>query len=320
MFLPLLIVAWLFAANRARRELGWRVALKLTFCYVAAGVVALAASSIPWIVAGEMELVRWTFFDVPGDMLNQIPRPATRRLLDAAQWFATRYGPLAPLALIGAIRLWRTGRREWVVFLFAWMAVSLAIIVAQRLSWWSYHFMLLAIPVGLLATEGCVAIVNSSRRVWLAILFLLLAPAVVAIAMKWATVARYSFCLTAPDREAMLLGDSIYANAKEETAFLHEATSQPGPIYVAGEPIYYRYAKRELAVPIHGWSLELYPGEVGFKLVKQLIHAEPAYIFIDTVYYGGLIEKRYPEIEALLRLEFRAVRESKTGTWYERVR
>ena len=320
MFMPLLVVAWLFAANRLRREHGWRVVAKFTLCYGVAGIIALAASAIPWLVAGEIHALIWTFFEVPAQMLDEIPPASPRRLLEAAQWFGTRYGPMAPLALIGAIRFWRTGRREWVVVLAAWMGVGLAIIVAQRLSWWSYHLMLLATPLGLLAAEGCAALASGGRHVRLGLLFLLLSPATVAIALKWIAVASHGFCLTAADRQAILLEDSVYAGAKEETAFLRESSSKPGAIYVAGEPVYNRFANRKPAVPIHGWSLELYPADVRINLAKQLIDAEPAYIFIDRVYYANLIEERYPEVAALLRMDYRVFRESGAGTWYERKR
>ena len=145
--------------------------------------------------AGELGELRRTFFDYPSRMFNEIPTPIPTRLLDAAVWFITRYGTLILLALIGALRMWRTGQREWVVLLAAWVAIALMVIVAQRYSWWSYHFLLLAAPTGLLAAEGC-AYMARGRRLQIGLLVILLAPAIGAVAAKWVYVAQYGFCLS----------------------------------------------------------------------------------------------------------------------------
>ena len=316
MFAPLLGVAWLFAVCRVR-EVGWRSITALTAWYIATALVTFLLAFVPWMVHGDLGLLKWTYFEVPGEMLKEVPRPGYGRLWEAARWFATRYGALAPLAAIGAVRLWRTGRRDWVVFLAAWMAASLTIIVAQRLSWWSYHFMLLAIPLGLFSAEGCVILANGGRRLLMGVLIVLLAPMVIAIGWKWLLLARSNFCLSLADRQAFLLRDPNYKRAKEETAFLHDPESRPGPIYVAGEPIFYRMAIRQPAVAIHGWSLELYPADVRNELTNQLMDAEPAYIFVDRTYYANLIEERYGTLAKWLADRYRVLRESDAGTWYE---
>lgn len=326
MFVPLLGVAWLFAAAIVVRRFGWRSALKLAGVYISVGLVTTVASLTPWIVAGELGELKRTFFDYPSQMMQEIPKAGTNRLVDAATWFSTRFGPLLVLAVMGAIRMSKRGQRQWLVFLASWIFVGLGIIAIQRLSWWSYHFLLISEPIGLLAANGCIALAEGEllsgfgKPFRLTLLGVLLMPAVGAIAIKWAPVAQNGFCLTEADRQADRLSDSTYLQAREETAFLHEATSREGAIYVAGEPICYRFANREPAVPIHGWSLELYPVAVREKLSKQLIDARPAYVFVDRSYYGNLIEDKYPMIAALLRSEYRVVRESKTGTWYERIR
>jgi hypothetical protein len=305
MFLPLLCIAVLFAAIRIRRQRGWRALPRLVVGYTFAMSVSVLVCLLPWIIAGEMEQVWRTFFDYPSQMLQEVPPAHPRRLAEAALWFVTRYGSLLAISLLGVIHLWKSGRREWVIFALAWIVLGLGIIVIQRLSWWSYHFMLLAIPVGLLAASGCMAAVKSGSRIRIAIVMLVLTPAIFATVLKWRDVVRSS-------------EDHADQIAREETAFLRDGSSLPGPIYVAGEPIYYRKANRRQTVPIHGWSLELYPAEIRIKLAKQLIHAEPAYIFVDRVLYAQMIDDRYPEIAVLLRDYYKVLRRSDAGTWYER--
>lgn len=317
MYLPLLGIAVLFAIIRLRREQSWRATVTHTSIYVFCGTLALASSLIPWLIAGELDILRRTYFDTPTQMLAELPRPSIDRLVDAAKWFGTRYGPLLALAAIGSLRLWHDGKREWMLFLFAWCLTSLIVIVAQRFSWWSYHFMLLALPVGLLAAEGCSACITRGKTLGKVLLLAVFMPMIAAVVLKWVPIIRESFCLTPTDRAAMLLHEEVYRKAKEETSFLRDGTSRPGSIFVAGEPIFYRYAGRTQATAIHGWSLELYPAEIRLLLVKQLIHAEPAYIFIDRVYYKKLIEEWYPELVELLRTQYRILRVSDTGTWYE---
>ena len=43
------------------------------------------------------------------------------------------------------------------------MAVALAVILVQRTSWWEYHYLLLSVPLGLLAASGIEALAPGLR-------------------------------------------------------------------------------------------------------------------------------------------------------------
>lgn len=318
MFLPLLGLVWLFALWRLKKQLGWQPSVLRTGLDFATCILAITVALLPWIVAGELHELRRTFFETPRQMLKELPAPSPGRLASAATWFCTRYGPMIVLAIVGIIRLWRNGKRDWVIFLLAWMICSLGVIVAQRFSWWSYHFMLLALPIGLLTVEGFQYLASRERGLRIFLIVLVLSPAILAIVLKWIPIARHGFCLTSAQRESLFLEEATYRQAHEETAFLRQAGSRSGPIFVAGEPIYYRLAGRTQATSIHGWSLELYPVETRVLLAKQLNEAKPSYIFIDRIYFAEMIDDRYPEIAVLLKEEYSTLRLSPIGTWYER--
>ena len=65
--------------------------------------------------------------------------------------------PLAPLivvALAQGRRLFRGSVTPLTLLVLVWLAVGFALIVAQRFSWWTYHFELLLWPLGLTAGIG----------------------------------------------------------------------------------------------------------------------------------------------------------------------
>jgi len=106
---------------------------------------------------GVLELVVWTFFEHPARVMAVAP---LRFVVLAASgaWFVATFAPVEALAVVGAgmfFRPTRAKRRHWLgLNMLAWFAIGLALILFQRFSWWRYHFLLLLVPLGILATLG----------------------------------------------------------------------------------------------------------------------------------------------------------------------
>ena len=75
-------------------------------------------------------------------------------LRDSTLWFARTFSVPLVLAIIGA---WDRLRRGWDLLtaaFVAWVVSGAILIWAQVIGWWSYHYLLLLVPVGLLAAQG----------------------------------------------------------------------------------------------------------------------------------------------------------------------
>ena len=94
----------------------------------------------------------WTFTVHPGG-----GQPSSHRATTVTrQLHLVRSHLSAPLAL-AIIGAWDRVRRGWDLLtaaLIAWIGVGLPLIWFQVIGWWQYHYLLLLVPLGLLATQG----------------------------------------------------------------------------------------------------------------------------------------------------------------------
>lgn len=323
MFLPLLGVAWLHAWYTQQQRSGWRSTVVPMIFYLMGGILFLGLSFWPWVSAYEKGELWRTFIVYPQQMMGELPSVSHQRLIDSGRWFGARFGPLLALSLLGAFSLWRSQHRSLLTFFVAWLFVNCGLIYIQKQSWWSYHFMLFLVPLGLLAAEGCRLLANGllCKRVrygQIILLIILLAPAVIGLGMKWSIWAKYDFAWQGQALQNYQRGeDPHYQEAFEETAFLRDGSSLPGPIFVGGEPVYYRAANRLPANAVHGWSMELYVQPVRERLTEELRNSNCVYVFINRS-QSTMIAERYPELMTWLSEKFQVRNVSATGTWYER--
>lgn len=330
---------WLLAFVEWRRER--RV---LTLPGVLSAVVPLLAGLLLPVLATVLYLSRGAGFDLLWSTFVVHPREVAsqsgvdpRRLLDGSTWFVRTYGPLMLLALVGAWGRVRRGGGLLTAGLIAWAAAGAALIWMQVVSWWAYHYLLLLVPIGLLAAQGIeelwsmAAAVGPPQRRRLAagtalaafcvLAVLQIAPAATALAD---TVETRPLPLdSASLRPYQAERNHDYAIAVTTTAFLQDPQSHAGPIYVFGNPLMYQIAGRPPAIPLLApW---FHPTTALWdRLVADLMDARPAYILVSDqaletmAGYNPAIQQ---EVEALpLRLEqrYERLRADVGGTWYVR--
>jgi len=270
-----------------------------------------------------------TFVADPALILAQLPRPPIHRLVYAFAWFLERFAPLAVVAAVGLYEALRSRRAGMAVPLAAWLAAGAAALLSQRFSWWPYQTLLLSVPVALLALFGFEAIgarlsglswwsdPRARRSVVAAGLALAFGFFAVKTASKAAAFASHGFFLTAAARQAYQFRTAPeYREAFDETAFLREPGAKDGDIYVCGDPVYYLFAKRNQAVALTGWALELFLPEQWNQLRSELTARRPPYVFV-TRDYADLMRNRSPQTLAFLASRYRPLRTDAHGTWYE---
>ena len=338
-YLALPVVFWLLALAQWRRERRGRALPSLPAlagAVIAGGVVPVAATLAYLVPRTGVDLLWWTFVVHPGEAAGQsVLEP--QRLLAGTAWFVRTFGALLALAVVGG---WARLRRGWeplVAGLVAWVAVGLVLIWTQVISWWAYHYLLVLVPIGLLAAYGVEALGNAlggrlGRRgsrlvapVALAGLAVLAAPLVAPGTQALAETVQDR--PPALDSEAVRAHqaerDSGYADLLSTTAFLREPGSHAGPIYAFDSPVLYVLAGRPPAAPLLApW---FHPtSELWDRLMGDLEAASPAYIFVSDAALETIVGYNPalgPEVDALrawVAGRYDQLRTDARGTWHVR--
>jgi hypothetical protein len=314
MLLPILAAVWLPALINGQRR---QVIRTIGLLSIGVGIIVLPffAYTVRHDIVG---LVAWTTFVFPLEVAGVNER-SLYRLLRSVGWFGIVF--FTPLVLVG-IRLFahRSRPDQITIALLAWIVAAVAVTVLQL--WWSYHFLIFAVPVGLLAAEGldrlAIGWKNRGRWSWVLLLILLAGPTASAID-KARRLVEHRFAITSTDRARFQA--SLYAGYDEtpkEVAFLYEPDSQAGSIFVFGNPRYQALSGRRAAIALNGWSPEYWPTGVWRWALDDLETARPAYIFVSAS-MADLIAERSPPMAEFLELRYEMTRAGPRGTWYERV-
>jgi hypothetical protein len=339
-FLPILLGLWLTALWGAapHRPRPAMAAVARRAVAIGSGLaLPLGAAAAVLSAQGVLDSALWTFFVYPARVAaatKGVGEPG--HLVAGLTWFAERFGPILALALVGAYaRLSATPEapplsRLLVRGLLAW-TVTAALVIALQRSWWPYHFLLLLLPLGVLAAMGVDAIwrrltaAGAPRPMgWVAggALVLVFLELVAALGLKL-VLLRHAAPWAPRDRRLHYLErfNREYPAILGETAFLREPGSLPGAIYVFGDPLHYHLAGRGQAAAIPGLWFERYDAAMWDELARQLARRLPAYILVTShewARYDRYIAERAPGLVKLLADSYRLHHRTSTGIWYER--
>jgi len=272
-----------------------------------------------------------TFVLIPSRIVAQLPQPSLLRIASSARWFALNFGLLTVLAVAGSLADLRGRKNPMTYAMLVWIGAGVIAFLLQRQSWWPYQDLLFIVPIGILALRGIELIVDwgaAQDRTKTPLLRQLAVP-IVAVMLLLAVGAVPAF-----SKAHRLLGaanhgqgnpiqryqfglEPMYRQASAETEFLLEPRNRDATLYVCGDPIYYVFARRNQAIALNGWGLELLLPEQWKELRAQLAAKRPAYIFIAAD-YQTLMRYRSPETMASIRQNYSQRRADSNGAWYEK--
>jgi hypothetical protein len=337
-YLALPISFWLLAIRDLKcRGVGLRHAVVAGAPWIVAGVLIPVVATVAFLFdKGVAALAFWTFFKHPVEVASMVA-PEPRRLLYAIRFWIVSTGPALALASIGAADALRRRMDLLAAALVAWLVVGVVLIVMQTISWWEYHFFLLLVPVGLLATRG-VEIAKTLLTSWLKPSQYRLGHRVSALALMVCFVpqlgaATRTAALTWSSRPLPFSGEGLaafqnrhyadYGVIRARTAFLREPGSHPGPIYVIDTPIYYVHAGRMPAAPLlMPW---FHPTDrLWRRWLSELKMARPCYIRVSPSALQAIVDdrpslrKEVAGIVPLIESRYERLRSDDGGTWYVR--
>ncbi len=335
-YLPLLCALWLvYLVHQVRRSrrLPWgtlgqaawqpmaRVLWQTTWPLAIGLMLPLLPVIAYWAATQTLDMAFYTQFQHPPKMLQGLPTKPIQVLIVALGWAVVRFFPLVLLTGYALAQM-RQRLNLLTTQLVVWLVLGLAMIAAQGQSWWTYHFLLLLVPVSVLAAYGLDRLLAVQRGLkqrlarrmvffcvsWLVLLNLW------AIADMGQIMTRSGLPLTpASQLQYQVLKAPLYNALAKDMEFLKQPGRLPGDIYVIGNPVAYVLAERQQAVPLIGWISELFLPDQWRQLIGQLSVAKPNYIYVMRE-HDHLVN---PMFRQFLATHYGVAQTLDFGTWYQ---
>jgi hypothetical protein len=316
---------WALALRSGRARLRDVVAQRMLPA-AGAALLVLGAVLLHFGRRGALGELYWTTVTAPLLHLSELPPAPYRSLLASGARFLLPWGAALPLwwfALRGA----RPRRRDASRLLLAsWIAAGAAAILIQRCDYGADHFLLLLVPLGLLALRGAeVALeedpaaadrLDARAAVQILLLLLLVGLAIPLVSKTQALRAARDEPGALADAYRRVLMPS-YGPALRAAAAVSQESAQPGAAFVFGDPLILAFSGREQAIPLRGSALQFMLPEHWAALPALLEQAAPSYVYVE----GSLAEElrsRSPAVFALLASRYQSWWSDDQGIWYEK--
>lgn len=184
--LPIVALFWLtlLIFLIARGDASLPKALFRTVLPVVFGLAILLAAVFAYFARHDaLAVVNYTFFEYPVQAVTAFAdRNRLTVLKEGLHWFITTFLPLIILLFVWALAALKGLKASnkslsgglmnrirqmdlTSVNLILWLLAGFGIVLAQRLSWWEYHYLLLLVPLGILAAKGIEALWEQAARV-----------------------------------------------------------------------------------------------------------------------------------------------------------
>ncbi|MEH2437436.1 MAG: hypothetical protein V7K25_24920 [Nostoc sp.] len=269
-----------------------------------------------------LSIVYKTFFVYPSQVVAN-GRFNKFKLISGNLWFLKNFITLVVMAIVAVNVSLRKNKNLLTLLLVVWFVFGLGIIFIQIRSLWIYHYLLLFVPTGILATKGLDILWErfkelSSPIIKILVLLLFLSPLLWNFQVKSIALVNNNFALTEDTRfkyQTVFRGD--YKLLRSEIGFLSQPGSLAGAIFVAGDPSIYYLSGRTQATSLNAWSLELFLSEQWPQLLEELDSSKPPYIFITNKYHA-LIQEKFPKIIELIEKRYHILSKSdeSESVWY----
>lgn len=241
---------------------------------------------------------------------------------------------LAVFAFLGGLR---ARARFLKLNLLLWVVLGFGVILVQLLSWWEYHYLLLLVPLGILAALGLDALwsriaehvpqrrLRKASITVCASLAILFSPVILSFSFYGISLARHDFALSR-ERRLVFMGSQHleYRQALEEVTILPERRTRKDSrdLYVIGNPLYYYVSGREPTVPLMAtWFFPL--RELMTEMWGELERERPRYVFVQSGALGRIQDATTVDLSAdlwrgsvFIDDNYRLLQTSEAGAWH----
>ncbi|MCC5626649.1 hypothetical protein [Nostoc sp. CHAB 5715] len=276
------------------------------------------ASYFAWY--NSFSIVYQTFFIYP-PLIIANSALAPKDFISGIKWFLQNYYPLILITITAIDVSLRKFKNVLTLLLVVWCIFGLSVIALQYKALWEYHFLLLFVPIGILATKGLDILWDylkelNSQVPTILLIVLLFFPLSSTLTKKTVTLVNNNFALTEDTRlKYQTVLRKKYPSLHSEANLISQPGSLAGEIYVAGDPSIYYFSGRTQATILRGWALEYFLPEQWLTLIEQLDSSKPPYIFIDYE-PQAIIKENFPKLLEFVEQKYQILRQSDNGIWY----
>ncbi|WP_373524654.1 hypothetical protein [Nostoc sp.] len=280
--------------------------------------IIFVVSYFAWF--NSLSILYETFFLYPPRIVANFPFDLSR-FFSGIKWFLYGFYPLVLATTVAVDASLRKSKNILTLLLVVWCIFGSGVIVLQRGALWEYHYLLLFVPIGILATKGLDVLWESLKKLTspfttILLIFLFFLPLSYTLTKKSVFLVNNSFALTEDTRlKYQTLFREKYPSLHSEADFISQPGSLSGEIYVAGDPSIYYFSGRTQATSLRGWALEYFLPEQWPKLLEQLDSSKPVYIFIDYI-QQATIKENFPKMLEFIEQRYNILRENNNGIWY----
>lgn len=283
--LPIIGLFWLtvLISSIARRDATWlKLLFRIAFPILFGIAIPVIAITLYFAWHNALSIVNYTYFEYPAQAVAAFAGENRLSILkQGLRWFITTFSPLITLIFVWGLIILKDAKAQnkrfvsellfklrqadlLTVNLILWVFAGLAVILVQRLSW-EYHYLLLLVPLGILAMKGIEAIWEQTIRispffakplgqaVFIICLLILFIPILRLPARKFKR--DYFDRMGSQAKQLWVPHDDMdeqYRQIQSEVGFLSEPNNRPGKIFVCAQPLYYYLSKRSPALASNG--------------------------------------------------------------------
>lgn len=289
------------------------------------GSVLALTPFIAYIIENDItELVYNTYFVAPFDVIAIVKKKGFTTFLINLVKFLVKIFPLILFSGFVILQNFKK-RNEFISMLTILIFTSVYIIYMQKFSYFSYHYLLLLFPQGILTLIFFDDFFKSDNRIikWFQTRMSRLTILIFLVALfgvqEYYFVKKTKALLTYfPLKKVNRLPykeyhHSEYHSLMQDAEFIKNKEGE-FEIFVCGNPMIYYLSNREQAIASNGWSFELYTEDRWFALKKEIAKEKPKYIYISNA-NDRLIKSRNV-ID--FSLEYDKAQVVRNGVWYKK--
>jgi len=271
-----------------------------------------------------IELVYNTYFVAPFDVISIVRKKSPTIFFINFAKFLVKTFPLIIFSGLVIVQNFKK-RNELISMLTILLFTSIYIIYMQKFSYFSYHYLLLIFPQGILTLIFLDNFFKSDNKImkWLQIRMSRFSILILLVALfgvqeyyfvkKTKVLLNYFPLNNSNSLYYKEFYHTEYRSYNEETKFIRKEEGE-FEIFVCGSPLIYYLSNRKQAIPSNGWSLELYTEDRWLTLKLEIAKKTPKYIYISNL-YDNLVRSRNV---INFNTEYDKVEDGVNGKWYKK--
>lgn len=255
------------------------------------------------------------YIKIPASVIGLDDQIDPDRLVSSIKWFVKRMIVFLLLAGIGVFLISKK-ESHFCSLILSWGVIGFLVILMQKTSWWSYHYQLLYVPIGLFSAMGldfilCHFLLNINPRMQLTKGFLII------------TIISFVFfnqfnTLWKGHSSRNFANLNSYDYAKNDAENIIKVIKREDTMFVCGNPRMYLLASHLPELSTNGWILEYYLDYQWEEFYYEFKNKPPTYLFVLNEYVR-LFESKSKKLWELIANEYSEYDAVENGKWYKRI-